>query len=326
VSNALSDELFNPLDLDELLEDAFEDGGLEAVVSVLADAVDDPRAAGDPALPGYLDELADHYAELERYADAVATAHRIIDLDPSQRVDELIWIAGLHARDGRPDQGRDILDRLRAELQSLPEADRDLLQSLSAATALADDLSEPAEAADWLADDIRTAMRVGAEPDLVKALDTHRRRVAALATPPIVDGRLDGEISEYVQTATPATTPPPQPRNRPRNQMRMGYLPPGEFAQAVAGGYHADTGHLAHRREIELSLRQTPPGSQRVVPITVDGLVAFAEQNALDPATPYARLRYAEALDTPGILWPPERNDPCWCGSGAKYKKCCRAL
>jgi tetratricopeptide (TPR) repeat protein len=23
------------------------------------------------------------------------------------------------------------------------------------------------------------------------------------------------------------------------------------------------------------------------------------------------------------ITWPPERNDPCWCGSGAKYKKCC---
>lgn len=23
------------------------------------------------------------------------------------------------------------------------------------------------------------------------------------------------------------------------------------------------------------------------------------------------------------IPWPPERNDPCWCGSGAKYKKCC---
>ncbi|WP_232835980.1 SEC-C domain-containing protein [Actinocorallia populi] len=23
------------------------------------------------------------------------------------------------------------------------------------------------------------------------------------------------------------------------------------------------------------------------------------------------------------VPWPPERNDPCWCGSGAKYKKCC---
>lgn len=23
------------------------------------------------------------------------------------------------------------------------------------------------------------------------------------------------------------------------------------------------------------------------------------------------------------VRWPPERNAPCWCGSGAKYKKCC---
>jgi hypothetical protein len=23
------------------------------------------------------------------------------------------------------------------------------------------------------------------------------------------------------------------------------------------------------------------------------------------------------------LTWPPGRNDPCWCGSGTKYKKCC---
>jgi uncharacterized protein YchJ len=23
------------------------------------------------------------------------------------------------------------------------------------------------------------------------------------------------------------------------------------------------------------------------------------------------------------VAWPPERNTPCWCGSGTKYKKCC---
>ena len=23
-------------------------------------------------------------------------------------------------------------------------------------------------------------------------------------------------------------------------------------------------------------------------------------------------------------VWPPERNARCWCGSGAKYKRCCR--
>ena len=25
----------------------------------------------------------------------------------------------------------------------------------------------------------------------------------------------------------------------------------------------------------------------------------------------------------PMLAWPPGRNDPCWCGSRTKYKKCC---
>jgi uncharacterized protein YecA (UPF0149 family) len=25
------------------------------------------------------------------------------------------------------------------------------------------------------------------------------------------------------------------------------------------------------------------------------------------------------------VSWPPGRNQPCWCGSGYKYKKCCAA-
>jgi hypothetical protein len=34
---------------------------------------------------------------------------------------------------------------------------------------------------------------------------------------------------------------------------------------------------------------------------------------------------YAEDLDRRGggLPWPPARNEECWCGSGAKYKKCC---
>jgi hypothetical protein len=27
--------------------------------------------------------------------------------------------------------------------------------------------------------------------------------------------------------------------------------------------------------------------------------------------------------DGTGVEWPPGRNQPCWCGSGTKYKKCC---
>jgi tetratricopeptide (TPR) repeat protein len=30
-------------------------------------------------------------------------------------------------------------------------------------------------------------------------------------------------------------------------------------------------------------------------------------------------------VNTVGVAWPPGRNQPCWCGSGRKYKKCCAA-
>ncbi len=37
----------------------------------------------------------------------------------------------------------------------------------------------------------------------------------------------------------------------------------------------------------------------------------------------YPDLRaVAPAAMTP---WPPQRNARCWCGSGAKYKRCCRS-
>lgn len=341
---ALGDELFGPLDLDEVLDEAFEEAGLEGLVELMEAALADQRAEGDPGLAGYLDELAEHYGELGRYADAIATARRIIAIDPEQRVDELIWIAEMQARTGAVEEARELLHSLRSEHEAKSEWDRDLWQGLSAAVVLGDEVGDHSEAAEWLADDIRTGIRTKVDADLVKALDNHRRRLAALAIPPLADPPLDRQIEAYAadnarqapapnELATAATelVPPTTPAlavNRPRNQVRMGYLPEAEFATARARGLveQVDSSHAEHRREIELAMRQTPPGSQRVVPVTVEALVTFAEDNALDPATPYARLRLAEALPDPGILWPPDRNDPCWCGSGAKYKKCCRTF
>ena len=44
-----------------------------------------------------------------------------------------------------------------------------------------------------------------------------------------------------------------------------------------------------------------------------------------DPVTGDARASFASQLARSGdaLPWPPGRNDPCWCGSGRKYKRCC---
>jgi len=54
--------------------------------------------------------------------------------------------------------------------------------------------------------------------------------------------------------------------------------------------------------------------------------VAENEPDEQDPAQ--LRARYAADLGrdrSRTIAWPPGRNEPCWCGSGRKYKKCCAA-
>jgi uncharacterized protein YecA (UPF0149 family) len=62
-----------------------------------------------------------------------------------------------------------------------------------------------------------------------------------------------------------------------------------------------------------------------VAPLTADGLEAYAREQGIDPNTSAARSQYAAELLRIGraIPWPPGRNDPCWCGSGRKYMRCC---
>ncbi|MFD0856524.1 SEC-C metal-binding domain-containing protein, partial [Actinomadura adrarensis] len=47
-----------------------------------------------------------------------------------------------------------------------------------------------------------------------------------------------------------------------------------------------------------------------------------------DPADQHVRADHLQDRvreGAPTLTWPPERNAPCWCDSGRKYKKCCGA-
>ncbi|RJQ67272.1 hypothetical protein D5S17_33775 [Pseudonocardiaceae bacterium YIM PH 21723] len=76
--------------------------------------------------------------------------------------------------------------------------------------------------------------------------------------------------------------------------------------------------------DLEVACRQlSEAGVSRVtlVPLTV----ARVRESGIEPTTEEAREAYlAEFAGKAGsIAWPPGRNDACWCGSAAKYKKCC---
>ncbi|MEQ4300535.1 SEC-C metal-binding domain-containing protein [Plantactinospora sp. B6F1] len=78
----------------------------------------------------------------------------------------------------------------------------------------------------------------------------------------------------------------------------------------------------AERRWRELADDGVP--TIRVVPATVTDLCEFADRVGGSPLDPALKARYSETLpEERTIAWPPPRNSPCWCGSTAKYKKCC---
>jgi hypothetical protein len=58
---------------------------------------------------------------------------------------------------------------------------------------------------------------------------------------------------------------------------------------------------------------------------SADELAEYADRHGGDPVDLQVRQDYAQHLtDHPELTeWPPRRNEPCWCGSTGKYKKCC---
>ncbi|MFP5308807.1 MAG: SEC-C metal-binding domain-containing protein [Actinomycetes bacterium] len=87
---------------------------------------------------------------------------------------------------------------------------------------------------------------------------------------------------------------------------------------------HLEYSHATEAR-IKTFARHAAGHRLHVVAMTVDGLEAHAERSGDDPGTGEARAAYAATLLGEGdaVAWPPGRNEPCWCRSGRKYKKCC---
>lgn len=58
---------------------------------------------------------------------------------------------------------------------------------------------------------------------------------------------------------------------------------------------------------------------------SAEELAGYAARRRGDPTDPEVRQGYAQHLENHPreTLWPPGRNEACWCGSGMKYKKCC---
>lgn len=159
------------------------------------------------------------------------------------------------------------------------------------------------------------------DPSPVDLAERRRRRLAAGGDP--AADALAG-IDEEVQA---------RHRAGARNvQVSLAWFPQEEWDEArtrwpdLADYNPADHREYCHTMEGRAKLLARRLGQDpSISPIHVDELETFAAERLLPADSGEARSGLAAEVARTGraVVWPPGRNDPCWCGSGAKYKACC---
>jgi len=75
-------------------------------------------------------------------------------------------------------------------------------------------------------------------------------------------------------------------------------------------------GHMKWSRAQGLIVRS-------IAPILLEDYLAWCDERGEDPGQARASYAADRLADGDVLAWPPGRNEPCWCGSGRKYKRCC---
>ncbi|MEU4334221.1 SEC-C domain-containing protein [Micromonospora lupini] len=317
-------ELLTADRIDEIGVVGFGSPNPAALVAELVNAVDEGRVA-DPDDTGYAllvaADILEHEGDL---ADALALATRAIAEQPDDNAYARAVRGGLLLRLGRPDEGM-------AELTAL----RPLLETDPAATYLVDELAESDHsetALEWLTGALdaileRTRTQQHASEDaqdeaaaMIYGLTQRRHTLREeMGLPHDEYDNLADRLRAASNHALDALDDGPA---------TLLYWPQAEFDAlltrwpALVDSYPKTWDE--HRAQIERALVEASGlggGDLGVVAGTAEGLAAFAGDGPVDEET---LDEYADSLDEVGLTaWPPGRNDACWCGSGAKYKKCC---
>ncbi len=143
--------------------------------------------------------------------------------------------------------------------------------------------------------------------------------------------RLDGAaaLDLGVDPAPPATWR----ESEPVDVLAVGWLPPGIFEEAVSrwpelAARVGTRDYAAYARVVQGALMDVARGYTRqpvLVPLDLEKLAGLADMAGFEVADWRTRAALAARLAEAGqgLPWPPGRNEPCWCGSDRKYKKCC---
>lgn len=305
----------------------------------------------DPDAAAYLDvlelhsELAETYDRLGRVEEALRHADVLVEQGYRCQPDPRCRRAEILTRHGRLAEAAQIWEAVAADTP-------DDVWVYNNAGLEYGAIGEHAVALSWLTRALELTVRTGDPERLVGQL--RELRAASLT-------KLGREPDE-LQSAVPAPAGPGRwkwPSNREsgapaereirvarepaeRALVAVAWLPSDEYAAwparwpdladsplllDEAGG---TVSHAVYCRRMEDRLRaHREAGVARlsVVPVRSAEFNPWVADNAPDEPDPsQLRARYAaDVARDPSrtIAWPPGRNDPCWCGSGRKYKKCC---
>lgn len=321
-----------------------EAGALDRARILLDTYSDLPDSGGFAVAEGY-GELAQALNRDGRHDEAIAAMERAISHGWRSVPDARSDIAELHLRAGREEQAASIWKTLKDEMP-------DDVWLYNAAGLSYSEIGEHGLAVAWLAEGIEVAMAADDLETLVDQLSGVRRQsLAALGREP---DELERRV-EFFLAAKQRTRTRPSPRpamlDAVETDARLSddVVGPGSPASAIAlaiswfpsGEYEAaiqrwpDLAELwsevphpeyAQRMDGHIKwLRSNQVVVRAVAPIVLHDYLVWCEEHDEDPQQ--ARAPYAANLLGEGevIAWPPNRNEPCWCGSGRKYKKCCAA-
>jgi tetratricopeptide (TPR) repeat protein len=298
----------------------------------------DAQAAEYFELSELYDLLADEYEQLGRVDDALSAMRGALAAGWTGRPDGRCRLAEILMRAGRVDEAAALWAQAKADTPD----DAWLYNNAGIEYAHAGD---HAAALVWLTDGLTLALSAGDPEHLVGQLaefrgasltaldqspdEMQRRAEAFLAAGPASRRRGAPQPQRHVPAA-PAAQP---------MAVAWAWFPAGEYAEALrrwpdlaepGGPAEGGRDHAGYCRAMQAKLIQAAEAGMtgiRIAPIRIADYLAWCADKDEDPAQARAAFAADLARSRPGelIRWPPGRNEPCWCRSGRKYKKCCAA-
>jgi hypothetical protein len=137
-------------------------------------------------------------------------------------------------------------------------------------------------------------------------------------------------LDETVPPPDTATSPEP---NGNEVAVALAWFPQGEYERAIErwpslAENWADIAHADYCQRLDGNIKWMRAHGvpvRAIAPIVVDDFLAWCEEHDEDPEEARAAYAAQSLANGEAIQWPPGRNEPCWCGSQRKYKKCCGA-